>query len=610
MKNLTPKSLRGRSIDVISTRASFWAALAALLIILVFTTVTVMEERYSRFHAEERRLGTLSGQMARGVAAEMMVGDSRSLTALLDDYKKRNGLFDIEVLETKLVEEPTWLEVLFSKSQVTWTEKLPGISPPRYLLLRADIREKQGMFSGFWTLLWVCLPLFLFGVVITFRIQKDLHRSIVNPMQKLAKDPEAWESDGPWVAEEVSAVHRHLMNYIKERDQVRDSAEKLKIEASIGEVAAQVAHDIRSPLAALDMVAAHLDQIPEEKRVIIRTALSRIRDIANGLLEKHRSQYSPRPVPSTNRLATGAPGSIDLGTKELLSSLIDSLITEKRMQFRSRWGVHIEAPFTMEGYGLFAEVNSSDFKRVLSNLINNAVEAVGDKGRVKVELDGNATRIFVRIIDDGPGIPAEVLPKLMQRGETHGKYDGSGLGLYSAKKKVGEWGGEIAIHSKPGEGTTVEMTLPRAEAPKWFVSELVFPRDTKVVILDDDTTIHQIWDGRFESLQLRHTGIEFAHLSTADEFTRYVLGHYQEMDRSLFLVDFELIGSTRTGLDLIEELKIDKRSILVTSRFEEREIKTRCATRGIRMIPKSLAGFVPIRVEALSDSKPAPSFRL
>lgn len=604
------RSLRGRSIDVISTRASFWAALASLLIILVFTTVTVLEERYSRFHTEERRLGTLSGQMARGVAAEMMVGDSRSLTALLDDYQQRNGLYDIEVLETKLEEKPTWFEILFKKNQVAWTEKLPGISPPRYLLLRADIREKEGMFSGFWTLLWVCIPLFLFGVVITLRIQKDLQRSIVQPIQKLATDPEAWQSDGPWVAEEVSTVHQHLMNYIKERDSVRDSAEKLKIEASIGEIAAQVAHDIRSPLAALDMVAAHLDQIPEEKRVIIRTALSRIRDIANGLLEKHRSQYSPRGQSSTMISATGAPGSIDMGTKELLSSLIDSLITEKRMQFRSRWGVHIEAPLTMEGYGLFVDVNSSDFKRVLSNLINNSVEAVGERGKVRVELDSNATRVFVRVVDDGPGIPEDVLPKLMQRGETHGKYDGSGLGLYSAKKKVSEWGGEIAIESKPEEGTTVEIRLPRSEAPKWFVSELVFPRDVKVVILDDDTTIHQIWDGRFESLQIKNTGVEFAHLSTADEFTRYVLQHYGEVERSLFLVDFELIGSTRTGLDLIEELKIESRSILVTSRFEEKDIKTRCATRGVRMIPKSLAGFVPIRLESIQTSKPAPGLRL
>jgi hypothetical protein len=48
----------------------------------------------------------------------------------------------------------------------------------------------------------------------------------------------------------------------------------------------------------------------------------------------------------------------------------------------------------------------------------------------------------------------------------------------------------------------------------------------------------------------------------------------------------------------------------VTSRFEEKDIKGRCAAGGIRMIPKSLAGFVPIRVEALSASKPAPGIRL
>jgi hypothetical protein len=275
------------------------------------------------------------------------------------------------------------------------------------------------------------------------------------------------------------------------------------------------------------------------------------------------------------------------------------------MQFRARWGVHIESPLTMEGYGLFADVNSSDFKRVLSNLINNSVEAVGERGKVKVELDGNESRVFVRVVDDGPGIPNDLLPKLMQRGETHGKYDGSGLGLYSAKKKVAEWGGEIAIQSKEGEGTAVEMRLPRSQAPTWFVSELVLPANSKVIILDDDTTIHQIWDGRFESMQLRNHNVEFVHLSTAEEFTRYVLQHYDALGKSLFLVDFELIGSARTGLDLIEELKIEKRAILVTSRFEEKDIKRRCAARGIRMIPKSLAGFVPISVAKVASETTA-----
>lgn len=63
-----------------------------------------------------------------------------------------------------------------------------------------------------------------------------------------------------------------------------------------------------------------------------------------------------------------------------------------------------------------------------------------------------------------------------------------------------------------------------------------------------------------------------------------------------FLLDFEIIGSEKTGLDLIDELKLGKDVVLVTSRWEEPELQKKCLNRGIFLLPKSLAG--AIRIEA------------
>ena len=68
------------------------------------------------------------------------------------------------------------------------------------------------------------------------------------------------------------------------------------------------------------------------------------------------------------------------------------------------------------------------------------------------------------IKDSGRGIPSEVLPKLMRKGETYHKEGGTGLGLYHAKSSVESWGGTIELFSEVGQGTEVRVSLPRVQS--------------------------------------------------------------------------------------------------------------------------------------------------
>ncbi|MHA0111710.1 hypothetical protein ACXYUI_32175, partial [Klebsiella pneumoniae] len=65
-------------------------------------------------------------------------------------------------------------------------------------------------------------------------------------------------------------------------------------------------------------------------------------------------------------------------------------------------------------------------------------------------------------------------------------------------------------------------------------------------------------------------------------------------DKFLFLFDYELLNQSFTGLDLIEKLAISKKSILVTSYYEDPKVKERTAKIKLRLIPKSIAAFIPI----------------
>lgn len=379
-----------------------------------------------------------------------------------------------------------------------------------------------------------------------------------------------------------------LQNSLDATATYQQKAKSYEYEAKIGQMASQVAHDIRSPLAALTMVTSHLQELPEENRLLIRSAVQRIHDIANDLAGK---KLQP----------SGKVEGRDELSLQLLSGIVDTLISEKRLQHRSKIGVEIDGQIEKSSYGLFAKIQSVEFKRVLSNLINNAVEGIGCSGRINIKLFSEQNQIRLQVADNGKGIPPEILPRLMHRGETHGKSGGSGLGLFHAKSSVEKWDGDITIESAVGVGTTVTITLPLQNPPEWFVPQLELASQSIVAIIDDDSSIHQIWKGRFESSDPTRQ-IKLIHFSTPSEISSWYRDQNENSKNITFLCDYEFLGNDKTGLDIVRELNIHQNTILVTSRFEEEVVRKGCDNLGVRLIPKNLAGFVPITIAPKSEA--------
>ena len=84
---------------------------------------------------------------------------------------------------------------------------------------------------------------------------------------------------------------------------------------------------------------------------------------------------------------------------------------------------------------------------------------------------------------------------------------------------------------------------------------------------------------------------------SGEAFKQYVTTNLNKFKESLFLVDYELLNQPLTGLDLIEELGIERYAILVTSRYEEDVIQDRASRLRLPILPKALAGFVPFEVQ-------------
>ncbi len=384
---------------------------------------------------------------------------------------------------------------------------------------------------------------------------------------------------------ELEKAHRK----IREGVEAKINYQVSRSEAEVGRLALQVSHDIRSPLSALRMVLGTLNDIAEEKRLLLRNATQRINDIANQLLREGKARVSMPVLP-------------DSGEQVMVVALLESILSEKRLQFREQVAISIEGDIN-EGYGLFANIDTTEFSRVMSNLLNNAVEAIPGAGRVVVSTKGTSENVIITVHDTGKGMPPDLLQTVGRRRVSLGKEgtsSGSGLGLHHAFQTIEEARGKIEIASRINIGTIITITLPRARQPKWFLTKVNMISNMTIVSTDDDQTIHQIWSGRLRepdlpfhkhvacsSLKEMRTWISANQNSSNDSTNR------DSFAATLFFIDYEFLGQADNGLDLIESCGIARQAVLVTSRYDEPLIRSRCEKLGIKILPKSLAPFVP-----------------
>ena len=106
-------------------------------------------------------------------------------------------------------------------------------------------------------------------------------------------------------------------------------------------------------------------------------------------------------------------------------------------------------------------VDKIQMRRVFENIIQNALDAVDDVGRITISTERDNKEIVIRIVDDGIGMDESVQEKLYTA-HFSTKESGVGLGLVNVKRIIEDFNGGIKIQSAPGKGTTVELRLPES----------------------------------------------------------------------------------------------------------------------------------------------------
>ncbi|HXT83487.1 MAG TPA: HAMP domain-containing sensor histidine kinase [Verrucomicrobiae bacterium] len=554
----------------------------SLITLAIFIETTF--EINSEINFLKARLKNLGDYFSNFMVAQLLVNDREPPLLKIKNFNENNK-FQINWIESDFLPNPNKLEWTFPFS---WSFNFPlqkiGNNNFGYLNIQGSFISDHNLVKNI-AMKMILLLLFLFVIFLILYplTQKIPMQLIVEPINKILSILlDSPQKKGDYKIREKTNEIRLIEEKILTLIEV--TKEKSRIEA-IGKIMFQVAHDIRSPLAALNILTMQDTPINEQSKVLMRNAVNRIRDIANDIVDKNRDFRKVH----VNMNDTSV---------QLLAAIICPLITEKRLQFRSSPKVNIEFELTPDNYGVFVKIQLSEFKRMLSNIIDNAIEALSGNGTVSVRIYNNHNFIRLVVSDNGRGIPPALLNQLGQYGVTYNKQFGSGLGLYHAKKTMEQFNGKLEIISELGKGTDVIMTFPYASIPKWFYPRFEITEKSTLVILDDDITIHQLWRERFKNIESKIFMINF---TAPDDFFDWKLTNQSRSMSFLYLIDLKFLGHSKTGIKIIEECNIQKNSILVTSHFEDIDIHEQCEKLDIKIIPKDLVVFVPIEFRPMTN---------
>ncbi|MDD5035711.1 MAG: HAMP domain-containing sensor histidine kinase [Methylococcaceae bacterium] len=243
-------------------------------------------------------------------------------------------------------------------------------------------------------------------------------------------------------AESLEAEVRSATQALLEQQRSLASAEKL---AAVGELAASLAHELRNPLAGIQMSCANLrqeidDSDQAERLDLIGAELKRMTRLLNGLLDQ--GKQTPPPAKVFN-----------------LASLAKELIALTHYQIPA----HISLSCDIPG-NLVCRLPDCSLRQALLNLILNAAQALDETpGTVNVSARQENRILCIEVNDDGPGFSEEMLANGIRAFST-GRARGTGLGLVVVQRFAREWGGRVELSNRTPHGACVRLLLPGKEA--------------------------------------------------------------------------------------------------------------------------------------------------
>jgi hypothetical protein len=265
---------------------------------------------------------------------------------------------------------------------------------------------------------------------------------------------ERHSKDDPFTFEDVAlldSVAAHLSAALRSVRLAEELAESREMDL-LSQWSNMLLHDLKNYLSPLRMVAQNLVKFRERPSVaeIAAKDIDRVADRMEALVQ------SLSQLRENSRLTMRT-----LDVNELVRASLEELQVSSRSS--------LEVKLELQA-GLHVAADEAMLKRVLENLVTNAVEAMNDCGRLSIRTCDRSTgengrsSVQVSVTDTGPGIPEEFLRDRLFRPFATTKKGGLGLGLYQCRCIVRAHGGELRVESELGRGTTFHLILASAHS--------------------------------------------------------------------------------------------------------------------------------------------------
>ncbi|MEL3906369.1 MAG: ATP-binding protein [Treponema sp.] len=242
----------------------------------------------------------------------------------------------------------------------------------------------------------------------------------------------------------------------------REEINKRRLEnlASLTNLAAAVAHEIKNPLAAISIHVQLLRKNFKACNLDINTKAQRHLDVVDEEIERLNKivvdfLFAVRPLQ-----CEFAPVNIN--------SLIQNLLETFKEEFTAA-GISLLTHLDSEMVSIQAD--DRFLRQAVMNILTNAKAAMPSGGELSITTRHGDDTVYLIIADTGKGIPPDMLHKIFEPYFTT-KPDGSGLGLTMTYKVIKEHGGDIQVHSEPGMGTRFTLILPVSRSGKPLLLEI------------------------------------------------------------------------------------------------------------------------------------------
>ncbi len=386
-------------------------------------------------------------------------------------------------------------------------------------------------------------------------------------------------------SDEVASLGRNFNRMIRSLSDFKQRQIELEKVHATSELARQVAHDIRSPVAAMSMIARTESGLSDSARELVTSATHRIENIANTLLDESRRSSGQLQEDIT------------------VGEVIHRVLAEKKAQHRESGFPKVHLDLGGES-PIFVHANYTEFCRVISNLLDNAIEAAGASGEVRISAKTHEHRVLLRISDTGPGFTPQAAANFGRKGFTTKGQNGNGLGLSFSASFASELGGTLRLLDS-STGAEVELNLPAADRPSWYIQEVILSPDQRVLVVDDDRRIYDLW-----KIKLVQSGLiapnQLVYFESGEALSKRIDDLRNQPILVLMDFDFGTVpdlsqGSDSElglmdGLSWIERLQLRDCSVLVTGRSYDREVQDRAVKLGVKVLSKSEISRVSFRV--------------